>query len=96
MRKPLPVMLLPVIETGAVPRLDTVTPIDALPPTGKLPKLTLEGLTPSTPCVPVPLRAMVSGELGALLVIATLPVVIAAVVGAKVTLKEAVWLGLRV
>jgi len=62
MRKPLPVMLLPVIETGAVPRLDTVTPIDALPPTGKLPKLTLEGLTPSTPCVPVPLRAMVSGE----------------------------------
>ena len=40
--------------------------------------------------VPVPLRATVSGELGALLVRFTLPLKLPAVVGAKVTVKEAV------
>ena len=55
-------------------------------------KATNVGLIVSSACVavPVPLRGIVSGEPGALLVIDTLPLAAAAVVGAKVTLKDAV------
>jgi len=80
----------------AFPVFSSVIVCELLVPTVTVPKVTLVGLAEIVGWVPVPLRAMVSGELGASLVIATLPVVIAAVFGAKVTLKEAVWLGLRV
>jgi hypothetical protein len=43
--------------------------------------------------VPVPLNAILSGDPGALLEIDMLPLALAAAVGAKVTLKEAVWPG---
>jgi hypothetical protein len=57
-----------------------------------LPKLRLEGLAESVTvaATPVPLRAMVLGELGALLVMLTLPVKLPAALGANKTLNEAV------
>ena len=97
MLKPLPVMLLPVMEIAAVPMLDSVIVVGALLlPTATLPKSTLAGLALSAPSVPVPLRAIVRDEPGALLVIDTLPLALVAVVGAKVTVNETVWLGLSV
>ena len=97
MLKPVPVMLPPVIATAAVPVLESVTDAgELLLPTTKLPKLMLAGLALSAPCVPVPLRAIVSGEPGALLVIDTLPLTLVAVVGENVTVNEAVWPGLSV
>jgi len=65
MLKPVPVMLLAVMETAAVPGFVTVIPIDALAPIGKLPKLALEGLALSAPPAPVPLREIPSGEFDA-------------------------------
>jgi hypothetical protein len=97
MLKPVPVMLLPVMEIAAVPVLERVTVVGALLlPTATLPKSTLAGLALSAPSVPVPLRAMVRGEPGALLVIDTLPLALAAVVGVKVTVNETVWPGFSV
>ena len=90
MLKPVPVIPLPEIETAAVPVLESVTATAALLPTARLPKLMLAGLALSAPCVPVPLRAIVRGEPGVLLVIEMLPLMLVAVVGAKVTLKEVV------
>ena len=96
--KPVPVMLLPVMETAAVPVLESVTDVGALVlPTAMLPKLMLAGLALSAPVpVPVPVKAIVRGEPGALLVIDTLPVALVAVVGAKVPVKDAVCPGFRV
>jgi hypothetical protein len=97
MLKPAPVTLPPVMDTAVVPVLESVTVVgELLLPTTTFPKLMLEGLALSAPCVPVPLRAIVRGEPGALLVIDTLPVVLVAVVGVKVTVNEAVWPGLSV
>jgi hypothetical protein len=97
MLKPAPVMLLPVMETGAVPVLERVIVVGVLLlPTATLPKLMLAGLALRVPCVPVPERASFNGDPGALLVIDTLPVVLVAVVGVKVTVNEAVWPGLSV
>ena len=91
MLKPVPVMLLPLIATAAVPVLESVTDVgELLLPTTTLPKLMLAGFALSAPCVPVPLRAIFSGEPGALLVIETLPLALVAVVGAKVTVKDVV------
>jgi hypothetical protein len=91
MLKPVPVMLLPVIEIAPVPVLVSVTVVGVLLlPTATLPKLMLAGLALSAPAVPVPLRAIVSGEFGSLLVIDTLPLALAAVVGVNVTVKEVV------
>ena len=59
-------------------------------PTDTLLKLSDAGDIAMTAWVPVPLRAIVRGEPGVLLVIETLPLVLVAVVGAKVTLKEVV------
>ena len=88
MLKPAPVMLLPVMDAAAVPGLERVTVVGALVlPTATFPKLTLAGLALSVPCVPVPLRAIVAGEPGALLVIEMLPVALPADVGANVTVK---------
>ena len=51
MLKPAPVMLLPEMETAAVPVLESVTVVAALVlPTATFPKLTLVGLALSAPC----------------------------------------------
>ena len=91
-------MLLAVMETAAVPVLESVTVVGALLlPTATFPKLTLEGLALGVPVpVPVPVRAIVSGEPGALLVIDTLPLALVAVVGVNVTVKDVVCPGLSV
>ena len=97
MLKPAPVTLLAVMETAAVPVLESVTVVGALLlPTTTLPKLTLVGLALSAPCVPVPLRGIFNGEPGALLVIDTLPLALPVVVGAKVTVKVTFWPGFSV
>src|SRR5438445_5505305 len=66
-----PLMLNPVPEalaaervTLAVPELVNVTVCDPLLPTRTFPKLTLAGLAASLPCIPVPLRVIVTVGLG--------------------------------
>ena len=59
-------------------------------PTVTLPKLRLVGFDPSTPAaIPVPDNGMVSVELEALDVMVTLPLALAAVCAANVTVKLA-------
>jgi hypothetical protein len=93
-----PVRLDPLMETDPVPVFLSVTFVDAFWPTATLPKLRLDGFALKAPwaCVPVPLRPIVKGDPGALLVIETLPVAAEPFVGANVTLKDAVWPGFRV
>jgi len=90
MLKPVPVMLLPLIETAAVPVLDSVTVTGALPPTVTLPKLTLGGLALSPPSVPVPLRGMDRDPFVAVDVIVMLPDDDPVAVGANTAEKLAV------
>src|SRR2546426_840957 len=87
-------MLKPVPVTGrcamvklAVPELFKVRFCAPVLPTSTLPKLTLGGVTESWGCTPVPLRAMVLRELGALLMSETLPDTLPVAVGANCTLK---------
>jgi len=56
-------------------------------PTDTLPKATLEGLADSCPSIPVPLKLMVAGEPGALLVIEMEPLADPLVVGVNVALN---------
>lgn len=90
MLKPVPPMLLAVIETAAVPVLVSVTGTAALLPTGRFPKLMLAGLALSVPCVPVPLRAIDIVPFVAVDVIVMLPVTVPVVVGANVAERLAV------
>ena len=90
MLKPVPVMLLPEIETAAVPEFEIVTAIDALEPISKVPKFTLDGLALSPPCVPVPLSGMDSEPFVALDVIIMLPDTAPAAVGENVVEKLAI------
>src|SRR5437899_12240981 len=71
----------------ALPELVKVRFCTPVLPTSTLPKLTLEGATESCGCTPVPLRAMVLGELGALLTSETLPDTLPMVAWANCTLK---------
>src|SRR5437870_2957049 len=89
-----PLMLKPAPVTGpcamvklALPELVKVRLCTPVLPTSTLPKLTLAGVTESCGCTPVPLRAMVLGELGALLTSETLPDTLPVAVGANCTLK---------
>ena len=65
-------------------------------PTVTLPKLRLAGLEERSRLTPVADRETVAGELVALLTTDKLPVTLLVVVGAKVTLKVAVWPAVRV
>ena len=67
----------------AVPELVRVTTCDPLPPTKTFPKLKLDGLAVSCPCTPVPLKTIVAGDPGALLVIEMLPVALPPDAGAN-------------
>ncbi len=71
----------------AVPRLISVIVCVLVVPTTALPKLTLAGVTESRGCTPVPLRAVVLGELGASLTSERLPDTLPVVVGANCTLR---------
>src|SRR5260370_33588456 len=71
--------------------LVSVTGNPLLPPTFTLPKLRLVGLAPSknVAATPVPLRARVRGEPGALLASDTEPVTLPAAVGENAALNDA-------
>src|SRR3989442_931128 len=71
----------------AVPGLVSVIVWVMVGPTTALPKLTLGGVTESLGCTPGPLRAMVRGELGALLMSEQLRDQLAVDVGANCTLE---------
>src|SRR6202041_3085941 len=89
-----PVMLNPVpvappceIATLAVPEFLRVTLTDPLAPTSRLPKLMLVGFAVRLPCTPLPLSAMDTVELLAVLVIRMLPEAAPTVVGANCAVK---------
>lgn len=86
------------IVSAALPVLVRVTVCEALLPTFTLLNDTEDGLIESCGCVavPEPLRAIVSGEPGALLVTETVPVALPLAVGANVTLNELVAPGFKV
>ena len=65
-------------------------------PTRTFPKLTLAGFAESCPCVPVPLKGMVSGDPGALLVMEMFPEALPATVGANFAISVALSPGLMV
>jgi len=92
-----PLMLNPVPEgdawvtvNEAFPEFVNVTVCDIVLPTDTLPNVTLAGLIVSCGCeaVPVPDKAITSGEPGALLAIETLPVALPAVVGANFAVND--------
>jgi hypothetical protein len=89
-----PVMLNPVpdalpeeIATLAVPEFVKVTLTDPLAPTSRLPKLMLVGFAVRLPCTPVPLSAIATVGLLAVLVIRMLPEAAPTVVGANCAVK---------
>lgn len=89
-----PVMLNPVpaalpceIVTLAVPEFVKVTLTDPLAPTTRLPKLILAGFAVRFPCTPVPLSAIETVGLLAVLVIRMLPAVPPTVVGVNCAVK---------
>src|SRR5437899_8426654 len=88
--KPAPVTVTPEIVTFEFPVLVSVTGNPLLPPTFTLPKLRLVGLAVSrnVAAIPVPLRAMASGDPGALLVIETLPLAPPVVAGEYAAVNE--------
>ena len=94
--KPLPVTLACEIVTLELPAFDKVKACELLTPITTLPKLALVGVTLKAGCTPAPLSATVGGVLLALLATDTLPVTLPVVVGAKVTLKEALCPAARV
>lgn len=70
--------------------LVNVTGTEALAPSRTAPKLMLAGLADSAPCVPEPLRGIVSVGFVAVEAIVTLPDAAPVVVGANVDMKVAV------
>src|SRR5437879_7215932 len=97
--KPLPGTLICEMLTPELPELVRVTVCGALLlPTVTFPKLRLVGLAVrrKVEVTPVPLNAMVEGELGASLTSERLPVTLPAPVGAKATLKLVLCPALRV
>ena len=94
-----PVKLKPLPEAAALdtvtltpPVFVTVTAMVLLLPVVTLPKLTLLGFAVKEPdASPVPESAMLSGELDASDTIATVPLAVPAVVGAKRRLKVTLW-----
>jgi hypothetical protein len=90
-------MLAAVMLSAVLPVLVNVTFSARVPPTLTLLKANAGGLRVICACVavPVPVKPMISGEPGALLVIETLPLATVADVGANVTVNDVVCPGLR-
>lgn len=85
--KPAPVTVADEIVSEAVPPFVIFTGVVFVLPSVTLPKLTEVGFAEISGCVPVPLREIVSGEPGALLVIETLPLPLPDEVGANSAVK---------
>ncbi len=88
MLNPVPEVLVAEIVTPAVPELLNVKVCAPLLPTSTLPKLKLEGLAVSVPCTPVPLKAIVAGDPGALLLMAMFPEALPVDAGKNCAVKE--------
>ena len=86
--KPVPVRFAWEIVRDALPELVSVTVCEPLLPTATEPKATVAGLAPSWPCAPVPERAIVVGEFGALLTIEIVPVADPPVIGENCAVNE--------
>jgi hypothetical protein len=86
--KPTPETLAWDIVTVAVPPFVNVTVCDPVLPTRTFPKATVPGFAVNWPCTPVPVAATVVVEVGALLVMAMLPVEAPAPLGAKFAANE--------
>jgi hypothetical protein len=82
-----PVVVMPVISSGAFPWLVSMTPCVLLVPTNWLPNDRLVGVssTKGAVALPSPLRLTVTGLLGSLLAIVSVPVRVPAAVGVNVT-----------
>jgi len=85
--KPIPLTLAWEIVTAAVPVFDRFSVAVPLLPTTTPLKFTAVGETPSPACVPVPVSAIVIGELGALLATEMLPVALPTAVGKNCAVK---------
>jgi len=94
---PAPVTLACVIVTADPPVLVSVSERLELLPVWTLPKARLAGFAESWPSVmPVPERAIFSGELDAFDTIASVPLAAPAAVGVKVAVKVTLWVGFSV
>jgi len=80
----------------AEPAFFSVMDCEALFPSTTVPKLTLVGSTEICGCTPTPVKGIASGEPGALLVMDTLPLALAADVGANAAVRVVVWPALSV
>ena len=89
MLKPAPLALAALMDRFAVPEFVSVTFTDAVLPTDMLPKLMLDGFAVKAACVPVPLRAITSGEFVAVDVIVIVPDAVPATVGANLAVTVA-------
>jgi len=94
--KPGPVTFACDTVTVAEPPFVRVMVCELLFPVLTFPKLALEGLAVSWPCTPLPLRAIVAGDPGALLEMEMLPVAFPAVVGENLAEKVTLAPGLIV
>ena len=87
---PVPVVVTDEIVTLAPPPFVSVKLCELLVPVVTLPNAALVGVAASCGCVPVPLKAIVSGEFGALLTIEMFPLAAPDVVGANCALNVVV------
>lgn len=81
MLKPVPETLPEETTTLAVPVFVNVIATESLAPVTRLPKFTLAGFALSFPCVPIPLRGMVTTGFVALLLIVIVPAALPVTVG---------------
>ena len=86
--KPVPDSAALLIVRMPDPGFETVTVCVLVTPVVTLPKLTEAGVTEICDCTPVPLSAMLAGELVALLITDTAPLKLPLAVGANATLNE--------
>jgi hypothetical protein len=84
---PAPATVTEEIVTVALPPFVRLKLCELLVPVVTFPKAAVVGVAANCGCVPVPLKAIVVGELGALLTIEMLPLALPAVVGANCALN---------
>jgi hypothetical protein len=87
--KPAPVTVTEEIVTVALPPFVRLMVCELFVPVVTLPKAAVVGVADNCGCVPVPLREIVSGELGALLMTVIVPVTLPAALGPNTALNVA-------
>jgi len=87
--KPAPEAVTEEIVTVAVPPFVRLMVCELFVPVVTLPNAAVVGVAANCGCIPVPLKAIVAGEPGALLAIEILPVALPATVGENIAVNEA-------